>query len=86
MICNIMSMFFRGWLTIQRNMQNHPDFSSHFVEVCHPGESWKQTEDFLDNNEEKRIPFDLLSSAEAEGCFRNHLHELQARQRKKEYV
>ncbi|KAK7491424.1 hypothetical protein BaRGS_00017253 [Batillaria attramentaria] len=74
----------RSWVTVQRSMQTHPDFSSHFVEVCQPGESWKTTEEFLDNNEEKRIPFDLLNSQEAENCFRNHLSELQARRRKKE--
>lgn len=74
----------RSWATLQRSMQSHPDFSGHFVEVCQPGETWKTTEDFLDNGEEKRIPFDLLNSQEAETCFRNHLNELQARRKKKE--
>ncbi|XP_076471931.1 rho GTPase-activating protein 190-like isoform X2 [Babylonia areolata] len=74
----------KGWQTIQRCMQTHPDFPNHFVEVCPAGESWKQTEDFLDNKDEKRIPLDLLNSAEAESCFRTHLQQLQAQQRKKE--
>jgi hypothetical protein len=74
----------RSWSTIQRSIQGHPDFGSHFVHVCPPGESWKQTEDFLDNKEENRIPFDFLTSPEAEDCFRSHLGELRAQQRKKQ--
>ncbi|GFR73478.1 rho GTPase-activating protein [Elysia marginata] len=75
----------RGWNTIRRLIKEHPDFERHFVvldeEDC---SSWKQADSFLDNNTEHRIPYDLLNSAEAEMCFRNHLNELQAQQRKKE--
>lgn len=81
---NVEDVAERSWPSVQRLIQSHPDFSSHFIQVCQAGESWKQTEDFLDDKEESRIPFDLLTSPEAEDCFRSYLHELRNQQRKKQ--
>ncbi|XP_005097825.1 rho GTPase-activating protein 35 isoform X2 [Aplysia californica] len=75
----------RSWNTLRRLICEHEEFESNFVVVEEDGvTSWKQVESFLDNTEETRIPFDLLNSAEAEMCFRNHLNELQALHRKRE--
>ncbi|GFN96257.1 rho GTPase-activating protein [Plakobranchus ocellatus] len=75
----------RGWNTIRRLIKEHPDFERHFVIIDEENcSSWKQADRFLDDTSEHRIPFDLLNSAEAEMCFRNHLNELQAQHRKKE--
>ncbi|BFZ15995.1 hypothetical protein BsWGS_19034 [Bradybaena similaris] len=75
----------RGWNTIRRLIREHPDFDRHFVIINEEGcSSWRQSEAFLDDLDEARIPFDLLNSAEAEMCFRNHLNELQALNRKRE--
>ncbi|KAK0060412.1 rho GTPase-activating protein 190-like isoform X4, partial [Biomphalaria pfeifferi] len=74
----------RAWNTIRRLIREHPDFDRHFVLIEEGCTSWKQSESFLDNMEESRIPFDLLNSAEAEMCFRNHLNELQALHKKRE--
>lgn len=80
-----MSIFQRGWNTIRRLIREHPDFDRHFVIISEEGcTSWRQSDDFLDDTEETRIPFDLLNTAEAEMCFRNHLNELQAQHRKQE--
>lgn len=75
---------FRGWGALQQTLKNHPEFHKHFVEVCLPGESWKSKDAFVNSEDEKRIPFDLLSSSEAEICFRNHLNDLQIQHKKKE--
>ncbi|PVD34051.1 hypothetical protein C0Q70_05313 [Pomacea canaliculata] len=74
----------RGWGALQQTLKNHPEFHKHFVEVCLPGESWKSKDAFVNSEDEKRIPFDLLSSSEAEICFRNHLNDLQIQHKKKE--
>ncbi|CAL1547999.1 unnamed protein product [Lymnaea stagnalis] len=75
----------RAWNPIRRHIRDHPDFDRHFVIISEEGCSlWKQADMFLDNTEESRIPYDLLNSAEAEMCFRNHLNELQALHKKKE--
>ncbi|KAH9518727.1 hypothetical protein Btru_006096 [Bulinus truncatus] len=74
----------RAWNTIRRLIREHPDFDRHFVMIEEGCTSWKQSDAFLDNTDESRIPFDLLNSAEAEMCFRNHLNELQALYKKRE--
>jgi len=76
----------RSWNQIRRLICEHSEFSSNFVVVDEddPASSWKHADSFLYNTEETRIPFDLLTSAEAEACFRNHLNELQAAYRKRE--
>ncbi|XP_033752621.1 rho GTPase-activating protein 5-like [Pecten maximus] len=71
-----------SWTTCQRLIRQHPDFDEYFVEVCYENDSWKTTPHFVDNYQETRIPFDLLSSCDAETCFRNHFNALQAQHRK----
>ncbi|OWF54503.1 Rho GTPase-activating protein 190 [Mizuhopecten yessoensis] len=71
-----------SWTTCQRYILQHPDFDQYFVEVCYENDSWKTTPHFVDNYQEIRIPYDLLSSCDAETCFRNHFNALQAQHRK----
>jgi hypothetical protein len=40
--------------------------------------------DFSDMEEENRIPFDVLETAEAETVFKNHLNKLQQEQKRLE--
>lgn len=64
-------------------MMRDDDFDSFFVKVCEDGETWTTT-DFVDDVQENRLPLDLLTSSEAETCFRNHVNALQAARRKEE--
>ncbi|KAL3841673.1 hypothetical protein ACJMK2_019787 [Sinanodonta woodiana] len=73
----------RSWTSCQNIIRQDEDFNDYFVEVCEAGMSWKYT-DFVDDYQETRLPFDFLSSSEAENGFRNHVNALQAARRKEE--
>lgn len=51
-----------------------------FVNIGGDGQSWRDG-DWLDNDD-KRLPFDLLKSSEAETTFKNHVNALQEQHKK----
>jgi len=55
---------------IQEQLHTHPLFDAHFV--INPDIHWQDIDDSL----EPRIPFDLLSTPEAEKCFVDHRDSL----------
>jgi len=66
-------------------MYRDAEFDQFFVKVCQEGESWTIT-DLVDDVNENRLPADLLTTDEAETCFKNHVNALQAAQRKDKSV
>ena len=77
-------MCFRSWSACQKYIKDHPEFSQYFVEVCNPaqGETWKLKPAFIDNYNETRMPFDILSSPEGEEAYQRHLKTLQEAHKK----
>ncbi|XP_061181270.1 rho GTPase-activating protein 190-like isoform X2 [Saccostrea echinata] len=74
----------RSWTACQRYIKEHKDFKHYFVEVCNPdeGETWKMVPTFIDDYNETRTPFDVLSSPEGEAVYQRHLKELQEAHKK----
>nr|XP_022293223.1 rho GTPase-activating protein 190-like isoform X5 [Crassostrea virginica] len=74
----------RSWSACQKYIKDHPEFSHYFVEVCNPaqGETWKLKPAFIDNYNETRMPFDILSSQEGEEAYQRHLKTLQEAHKK----
>lgn len=76
----------RSWPSCQNKILGHKDFDVFFIKVCdEPGMSWKFTK-FVDDRVENRLPADLLTSTEAENCFRNYVNALQAAHRKEKLM
>lgn len=50
--------------------------------MCGEGQTWKDC-NWLDSDD-KRLPFDLLKSSEAETTFKNHVNALQEQHKKLE--
>lgn len=67
------------WPSVQRRIQEHPDFHQYFFE-CPEDIPW--TECDIGHN---HIPFDVLDSNEAETVYRNHVNALQQDQKKLEW-
>lgn len=61
----------QSWPAVQQALASHPLFDSHFV--INEGLSWQEVSD---DSSETRIPFDLLSTAEAEKTFVDHRETL----------
>lgn len=74
----------RSWSACQKYIKDHKDFNHYFVEVCKPGEgeTWKMVPKFIDNYNETRTPFDILSSPEGEAVYQKHLKQLQEAHKK----
>ncbi|XP_048781294.2 rho GTPase-activating protein 5-like isoform X4 [Ostrea edulis] len=74
----------RSWSACQRYIKDHKEFSHFFVEVCNPeeGKTWKNVPSFIDNYNETRTPFDILSSPEGETVYQRHLKQLQEAHKK----
>ena len=60
----------QSWLAVQKLLRDHPLFDSNFV--MNEGLTWHD----VDDSSEARIPFDLLSTAEAEKVFVDHRNSL----------
>lgn len=60
----------QSWPAVQQLIRSHPLFDSNFV--INEGLSWQE----VDDSSESRIPFDLLSTAEAEKVFVDHRDSL----------
>lgn len=71
------------WEAVKEKMHCHRDFSRYFLECSEDGMSWAET-DLLDASD-RRIPFDVLDTSEAEMVFRNHINTLQKEQKLIEY-
>ncbi|CAH1109193.1 unnamed protein product [Psylliodes chrysocephalus] len=69
------------WPSIQQYLKSHPNFSQYFFE--RPEDlPWSEC---LDDNEETRIPFDVLDTSEAETVFKNYVNVLQQEQKRLEW-
>ena len=64
-------------------LQRQDFFSQYFVQIP-DGSSW--TDPVYLENQDDRIPSDLLQSQEAETVFRNYVHILRLEHRKMEYA
>ncbi|CAH1718321.1 unnamed protein product [Chironomus riparius] len=72
------------WDKIQVYLRNHIDFDQYFFDSTQQNVSWMDLSDFSDMEEENRIPFDVVDTAEAETVFKNHLNKLQQEQKRLE--
>ncbi|XP_068917100.1 rho GTPase-activating protein 190 isoform X2 [Tenebrio molitor] len=70
------------WPSIQQYLKTHPDFSQYFYE-CPEDMPWTECE-LESDNEETRIPFDVLEISDAETVFKNHINVLQQEQKRLE--
>ncbi|XP_070506073.1 rho GTPase-activating protein 190 isoform X5 [Chironomus tepperi] len=73
------------WDKIQVYLRNHIDFDQYFFDSTQQNVSWMDLSDFSDMEEENRIPFDVVDTAEAETVFKNHLNKLQQEQKRLEW-
>ncbi|KAK6631018.1 hypothetical protein RUM44_003190 [Polyplax serrata] len=74
MVPDLSSLRDCDWATVQRHMQEHPDFHQYFFE-CPEDIPW--TECDLEEIGHNQIPFDVLDSNEAETVYKNHVNALQ---------
>lgn len=70
------------WEVVQNQLKNHVDFEQYFFEATEV--PWPELSDASDNEEEQRIPFDVLDTPEAETVFKNHVNALQQEQKRLE--
>lgn len=70
------------WTSIQQYLKSHPNFSQYFFERP---EDLPWSECLGEDNEETRIPFDVLDTSEAETVFKNHINVLQQEQKRLEW-
>ncbi|KAK9758629.1 RhoGAP domain [Popillia japonica] len=70
------------WPSIQQYLKSHPDFSQYFYE-CPEDMSWTEFE-FKSDNEDTRIPYDVLDTSDAETVYKNHVNVLQQEQKRLE--
>ncbi|KAJ8927325.1 hypothetical protein NQ314_020223 [Rhamnusium bicolor] len=70
------------WTSIQQYLKSHPNFSQYFFERS---EDLPWSECLGEDNEETRIPFDVLDTSEAETVFKNHINVLQQEQKRLEW-
>jgi len=72
------------WEEVQNYLRNHIDFDQYFFDSAQQNVSWMDLSDFSDMEEENRIPFDVLDTAESETVFKNHMNKLQQEQKRLE--
>ena len=68
------------WECARAYLRNHCEFDQYFIEC--PQASWMELIDMEEVEDEARIPFDVLESAEAETVFRNYLNSVQQDKKK----
>lgn len=69
---------------MQQHIKEHPDFGHYFY---NPPDDMPWTECDLEDDEgqeERRIPYDVLETGEAETVFKNHASALQQEQKRLE--
>ncbi|XP_076178704.1 rho GTPase-activating protein 190 isoform X5 [Ptiloglossa arizonensis] len=82
-ICpDVTNLINEEWSAIQQYIKKHPDFHQYFYE-CPEDIPWIDC-DFGENDEAK-IPYDVLETPEAETVFKNHINVLQQEQRRLEW-
>lgn len=72
----------QDWETVQSQLKTHVDFDQYFFECTDI--PWAELSDMSDNEDEQRIPFDVLGTADAETVFKNHVNALQQEQKRLE--
>ncbi|KAL0271513.1 UNVERIFIED_CONTAM: hypothetical protein PYX00_008585 [Menopon gallinae] len=82
MVPDLSSLRDCDWATVQRHIQEHPDFHQYFFE-CPEDIPW--TECDLEEIGHNLIPFDVLDSTEAETVYKNHVNALQQDQKRLEW-
>lgn len=70
------------WPSIQQYLKSHPDFSQYFYE-CPEDMPWTECE-LSSDNEDSRIPYDILDTSDAETVYKNHVNVLQQEQKRLE--
>nr|XP_018903141.1 PREDICTED: rho GTPase-activating protein 190 isoform X3 [Bemisia tabaci] len=73
------------WPSVQQHIKEHPDFGHYFY---NPPDDMPWTECDLEDDEgqeERRIPYDVLETGEAETVFKNHASALQQEQKRLEW-
>ncbi|XP_017768448.1 PREDICTED: rho GTPase-activating protein 190 isoform X5 [Nicrophorus vespilloides] len=76
------SLCFSDWPSIQQYLKTHPDFSQYFYE-CPEDMPWTECE-LNSDNEDSRIPYDVLDTSDAETVYKNHVNVLQQEQKRLE--
>uniref|UniRef100_A0A8D8RS93 Rho GTPase-activating protein 190 n=1 Tax=Cacopsylla melanoneura TaxID=428564 RepID=A0A8D8RS93_9HEMI len=72
----------KDWSMVQQHIREHPDFDSFFYK-CPEDIPW--TEHELDDEDDTRIPANVLETVEAENVFKNHATALQHELKKLEW-
>jgi hypothetical protein len=72
------------WQSIRDFLRNHIDYDQYFFDNQERGANWEELSDLSDIEEEHRIPFDVLDTADAETVFKNHMNALQQEQKRLE--
>lgn len=70
------------WEVVQGQLKNHADFDQYFLEPADV--PWPELSDASDNEDDQRVPFDVLDTPEAETVFKNHVNALQQEQKRLE--
>lgn len=70
------------WNAVRDYLKNHIDYDQYFFE-CDQA-PWMDLSDVSDCEDEQRIPFDVLSTSDAETVFKNHVNALQQEQKRLE--
>nr|XP_022914892.1 rho GTPase-activating protein 190 isoform X6 [Onthophagus taurus] len=71
------------WSSIQQYLKSHPDFLQYFYE-CPEDMPWTECE-FNSDDEDTRIPYDVLDTSDAETVYKNHVNVLQQEQKRLEW-
>lgn len=79
---NNVKSYCSDWTSIQQYLKSHPDFSQYFYE-CPEDMPWTECE-LGSDNEETRIPYDVLDTSDAETVYKNHINVLQQEQKRLE--
>uniref|UniRef100_T1J1J5 Rho GTPase-activating protein 190 n=1 Tax=Strigamia maritima TaxID=126957 RepID=T1J1J5_STRMM len=69
------------WGTVRQQIRENNNFNEYFVEAA-DDMPWHESE--LVDSVDARIPFDLLDDSESEMCYRNHVNNLEADQKRTE--
>lgn len=72
----------KDWSMVQQHIRDHPDFDSYFYK-CPDDIPW--TEHELEDEDDTRIPANVLETVEAENVFKNHATALQHELKKLEW-
>lgn len=82
--CNTVNFEIKGggWPAVQAFIKGHVDYEQYFFE-CDQA-PWTDLSDVSECEDESRIPFDVLATADAESVFRNHVKSLLQEQKRLE--